>query len=554
MTISSAYVVHNLTEHPMTIGFNEMTRPLEIQPNEKKPLPYNINFSEESFELNFPHLGPTKENFKFESKRMIPNYEHYILTETGSFNCNVECEEDTTTKLTIITISPLFVFRNSLPCMLTLQVVWKQQNNNRLVTVELPSQQEKGFHEFGSRDTVSARASIKGFQFSHMTKIYDHADRNYKLERLSFSDYRGTIGGINIKHSRKHRVKRYTFHTECFLINETPYNLYCYEGGRLMSGQRLRDIAESYSKVVVLDKAKEFSLSLGEGEPNCNISENIELKVGNRGIDLHQSNRLHELAVFISLECVDHTEELYSTVVQVWPRYILINRCDHELHLKQFLGSRVLKVPVQARVPIEFEDLKKAQLVQMKLDDPNYDWMYSEAINFKNPPSSIISFSCRGVHDHALKKCLKLEIVKEYQYYYLLVDEINDPADALIRIENGLKYVRLNIYQSVVNQLNPVWINQKGLEIKEGGEAQYALDYPNLDMKLVVELNFVGPLRSDFDDDKIEVDLSRKSLNQEFRKSNPETGRHYSLKMQLETAGPKSTLKFLEKDEDLQDE
>lgn len=144
--------------------------------------------------------------------------------------------------------------------------------------------------------------------------------------------------------------------------------------------------------------------------------------------------------------------------------------------------------------------------------------------------------------------------MKEYQYYYLLVDEINDPADALIRIENGLKYVRLNIYQSVVNQLNPVWINQKGLEIKEGGEAQYALDYPNLDMKLVVELNFVGPLRSDFDDDKIEVDLSRKSLNQEFRKSNPETGRHYSLKMQLETAGPKSTLKFLEKDEDLQDE
>ena len=115
--------------------------------------------------------------------------------------------------------------------------------------------------------------------------------------------------------------------------------------------------------------------------------------------------------------------------------------------------------------------------------------------------------------------------MKEYQYYYLLVDEINDPADSLIRIENGLKYVRLNIYQSVVNQLNPVWINQKGLEIKEGGEAQYALDYPNLDMKLVVELNFVGPLRSDFDDDKIEVDLSRKSLNQEFRKSNKNEGK-----------------------------
>jgi len=69
-----------------------------------------------------------------------------------------------------------------------------------------------------------------------------------------------------------------------------------------------------------------------------------------------------------------------------------------------------------------------------------------------------------------------------------------------------------------------------------------------------VELKFVGPLRSDFDDDCIEVDLSRQSINQEFYKYNPETNRHYSMKLQLETAGPKTTLRFLEKDEDLQDQ
>lgn len=45
-------------------------------------------------------------------------------------------------------------------------------------------------------------------------------------------------------------------------------------------------------------------------------------------MDLLRDNQLHELAVFISVECVDHAEELYSTVVQVWPRYILINKCS----------------------------------------------------------------------------------------------------------------------------------------------------------------------------------------------------------------------------------
>lgn len=275
--------------------------------------------------------------------------------------------------------------------------------------------------------------------------------------------------------------------------------------------------------------------------------------LGNCGVDLLRDHRLHELAVFISMECIDHAENVYSTVVQIWPRYILINRCNRELHIKQCMGSHVTKVPVQGRVPMEFEHKGKPQMVQMKLDDPDFDWMYSEAVNFKDAASSVLSFSCRGVHDYRLKKCLKLEIVKEFQYNYLLVDEINDPADALIRIENGLKYVRLNVYQSVINSQRPVWIQEKGLEVKEnGGEAQYALDYPDLEKKLVVELKFVGPLRSDFDDDRIEVDLSRQSLVQEFRKRNQETGRSYSLRMQLETAGPKATLRFLEKDEELQ--
>lgn len=70
---------------------------------------------------------------------------------------------------------------------------------------------------------------------------------------------------------------------------------------------------------------------------------------------------------------------------------------------------------------VEFENRQKAHLIQMRVDDPDLEWMFSEALNFKDSSTSIISFSCRGVHDYSLKKCFKLEIVKEFQYYYLLV-------------------------------------------------------------------------------------------------------------------------------------
>jgi hypothetical protein len=75
--------------------------------------------------------------------------------------------------------------------------------------------------------------------------------------------------------------------------------------------------------------------------------------------------------------CVDHSEDLYSTVVQVWPRYILINRCQKELHIRQCLGQRIIKVPVNGRIPVDFENKNKAQLIQIRLEDPDIDWMYS---------------------------------------------------------------------------------------------------------------------------------------------------------------------------------
>lgn len=52
-----------------------------------------------------------------------------------------------------------------------------------------------------------------------MTKIYDPVDKGYRLDKLTLSDYRGNLGALSIKYSRKHRVKKYTFYSNGFLIN-----------------------------------------------------------------------------------------------------------------------------------------------------------------------------------------------------------------------------------------------------------------------------------------------------------------------------------------------
>lgn len=78
--------------------------------------------------------------------------------------------------------------------------------------------------------------------------------------------------------------------------------------------------------------------------------------------------------------------------------------------------------------------------------------MYSEAINFKDT-RSVVEFELRTNNHYGLKRCIMLEIVREFQYNCIIIEEIEDKAEALITIENNLMYVRLLVYQSVVDSL-----------------------------------------------------------------------------------------------------
>lgn len=109
--------------------------------------------------------------------------------------------------------------------------------------------------------------------------------------------------------------------------------------------------------------------------------------------------------------CIDQTEDLFSTIVQICPKYILVNRCTKEIHVRHFQGSKVIKVGTEQRLPLVLESRLKAELLQVKVEDDEMDWMYSEAINFKDS-RSVVGFSLRASKDYSLKKCMRLEIVR----------------------------------------------------------------------------------------------------------------------------------------------
>jgi hypothetical protein len=67
--------------------------------------------------------------------------------------------------------------------------------------------------------------------------------------------------------------------------------------------------------------------------------------------------------------CIDQTEDLFSTIVQVCPKYILVNRCAKEIHVRHFQGSMTMRVGTGERVPLLLERRLKAHLIEVRVED-----------------------------------------------------------------------------------------------------------------------------------------------------------------------------------------
>ena len=80
-------------------------------------------------------------------------------------------------------------------------------------------------------------------------------------------DHRGHDGRINIKVIREGKVRRIYFYSEVLLINETKYDWYAFIENKLIPGQKLKDVPESYSNYSYISEAKMINFGFDEENP-----------------------------------------------------------------------------------------------------------------------------------------------------------------------------------------------------------------------------------------------------------------------------------------------
>lgn len=116
----------------------------------------------------------------------------------------------------------------------------------------------------------------------------------------------------------------------------------------MLAGQRLKDIAESHSKYVLLGGVEEPTLGFLEEEPWQ--SKRFKTKeLGEQLLGVSNNSQLHEFVVSTSMHCLSEQAQIFTSITKVAPRYILINQTTRPLAFQQHHTEQRFLLPVGER-------------------------------------------------------------------------------------------------------------------------------------------------------------------------------------------------------------
>ncbi|EGR27232.1 PH domain protein [Ichthyophthirius multifiliis] len=533
-----------------------------LQPSQK----YYIPFDKIQFCLQFKFANNTsiQKDEKVENNNQTLQYNkswsQYIFLKDLQNNINqIEYQEinHSFDKITIIKIEkelklqgidlftislePTVIIKNRLPFKFDYKIFIEQIGNNNCqnqVEGTLNNQQEIQLHNINSKNLVYIQVQIQGFKLSQKQILQNFGiyQQNW-LQKIQIEDYENRIQFLEIQiQEESFAIRKYFIYTSQFAINDTPYSIYYFYKQKknvkllfiylitFLSKDNTNFCLKKNQKICLLSNQQNLLISLNKNGKN--LSKQIDLQgIGNYKMELkfNNSTQIYEFGINTSLICVDFIRQIYTKVVLISPRYILVNNVKIQ-NINNYINKKTLNelsvcqstcqkqtqiyIVQNSRVPFYWTDGQKERKIIIKCTDKdNQIWGWSGGISIND--IDIISFSLRNQITPNQLKYMKLEIREDGHLIYLVISECQNNEEAVYLIDNKLQNVCIEVYQKNFN-------NQK-LIINEKSEQQFAWEVPVKEKDIVVDLIFLNQLQNQYAINTIYINLDENDVEREYQ-------------------------------------
>lgn len=464
LTISSSALIKNMTEIPLKVNIKHPNKEVNLDLKTGVTLPVPFDYVTSKFTVSLD--GSSEESQNYYLTKLTNKEDGYVkelrLSDGRYVLAKVSRDMRVFQRVTIVLL-PVFRAVNCFPVELQLQL----NSGEERETCKLLPQKSYSFYNIKAADGISVKARVSGYAFSDSHSIVSKGIKTTSLDEIEVKDSTGNEGMIKLDRSSDHDNHfTYAFYAPAVLINETPLDLVASVvqknkkekpvGGTLpIHEEELNKkimLLRSVEDVLKLNLSQNFLQEHFPGLKNVNVKNTLPVKALDTTVyplqiskDGKSDNaRLLELGVrFISLS-VNKSRDIYSKVLQISPRNIIINCLELPLQIRQKGETELLStVNPGERLPFWWTSTSSPQQIRFKVQNHELDLDWSAPVDINNLGTVPIMMqnSQKGT-----TMPYKYEIKMAQGVQYIFFKEIPEDRPNII-IKNDTKGIHAVAYQ-----------------------------------------------------------------------------------------------------------
>ncbi|EAR98864.2 PH domain protein (macronuclear) [Tetrahymena thermophila SB210] len=372
-------------------------------------------------------------------------------------------------KCTIFSLEPPYKIKNCLPKPILFQFINNNSSENKVARSKRQTDSSKNMNSgqvyefYNCSQNIESVISLQipNHFYSNEAKMIGN-----QIERVAIKDFNGNQSEISI-HQKEQTVQgcKYLYiYCKGYLINESPQKLNIYTSiqkkkseCRIVGGQNQIYEEESLNTNFILfgnDTGEQLSI---QDYKYDKISQPVSIGgVGTTQLDLYTLNDFlipiyQTVGVNVSIKNVDYDQKLFSKVITISPRFILVNKTGHQIYIKQKgYDDKVTAIEKDTRIPLFWYDQSESRFLSIKLQEEANEWNWSGNLNVQE--LGTVNFMVRSTQDKLNVVFLRTDVRSDDSNIYIVIEKVSDKEKPYL-IQNLTSSVTINLYDFNVSLL-----------------------------------------------------------------------------------------------------
>ena len=452
LTVTSNVLIVNETEFNFRVLFSKPHKTNEVECLAGAETPVPVDFEKHLLGLAPNHLSLHEWSMISLQEFCMRKHGHYTEIRIENFYLVVYLQKlESNPKVSYLHIKAPVIFRNSLPCEIEVSIIIDRKKH--LDTLICVQGTKLSSHKTSGHSETSIVVTLPNMKKSSMVPIISRREKTPRFINLQDFKKQGLQLLLDYKNQGAHI---FTFFVDLVVINNTQLPVsFSY---RKRGASKTIPAQNFETKMLPCNSTKKMAVHLGSkksqyfktGAVGAQSLVSIESEKTPSGHKM-----LYEFVYEVYLAQAIKDELLFTKTVVVSPRFLLVNKMDQSLFLKQY-GSSSAEVVLTKETTMPFhwpDNSQPNQLLQVKVAEGSWDWSGALSI------SSIANFAiqCKNLEDFGIYKLVNVQVKLMNCTAYVVFEE-EDENQCSYRIENHSKYTSMLVYQHK-SKSQSRWVN-----------------------------------------------------------------------------------------------